>query len=58
MQISGFTKEGAKCIDLHKFMRETNKTPDFGFDQDEPIFETERRDVWNYMCDIIMPKSR
>ena len=42
--ITGFKEEDSKCIDLHKFMREKNITPDFGFDPDEPVIETEKRD--------------
>lgn len=58
IQISGFTRQGAKCIDLHKFMRETNVTPDFGFDPDDQIVEGDERDPWSYMSDIMAPKSK
>jgi hypothetical protein len=56
--ITGFKEENSKCVDLHKFMRETNITPDFGFDADEPVIETEKLDPWDYMCGIILPKCR
>jgi hypothetical protein len=56
--ITGFKEEDSKCIDLHKFMREKNITPDFGFDPDEPVIETEKRDPWKYMSGIILPKLR
>lgn len=58
MQIGGFTRAGNRCIDLHKFMREINITPDFGFDPDEPIVEAGKRNPWSYMCNLILPKSR
>jgi len=58
MQIKGFSKNGQKCIDLHKFMRESNITPDFGFDPDEPIVEGRRRNPWSYMRNVILPKCR
>ena len=58
MQIGGFTKQGKRCIDLNKFMREVNVTPDFGFDVEEPIVDPEKKDPWSYMCNLILPKSR
>jgi hypothetical protein len=58
MQIGGYTSQRAKCIDLNKFMREVNVTPDFGFDPEEPIVDPEKKDPWSYMCNIILPKSR
>ena len=58
MQISGYTKNGGKCVNLQKFMRESNITPDFGFDADEPIVEVKHRTPWSYMSNIILPKCR
>lgn len=36
-------------------MRENHA--DFGFDEDEPIVEADKRNPWDYMCDILLPKG-
>lgn len=56
MQVTGYSNMGARCLDLHKFQREPNITPDFGFDPKEPVVEAEKKDPWNYMSHIILPK--
>lgn len=56
LQISGFNNH-SNCIDLHKFMKEKNKTPEFGF-QADPIIDGKLKDPWLYMKDIILPKDR
>lgn len=39
-------------------MRETNITPDFGFDPDEQIVVGERREPWSYMSQVLLPRCR
>ena len=58
LAIKGFSDRGAKCINLHKFMRETNVTPDFGFDATETAIFSEYREPWEYMCKVMAPKYR
>ena len=56
IKIKGFKNgNGSNCFDLQRFMRENHA--DFGFDENEPIVEAEKRNPWDYMCDILLPKG-
>jgi len=58
LKIGRYNEDGARCIDLHRYMRDLNVTPDFGFDADDSIVQRQTKEPWANMLSLLGEKER